>query len=547
MREVPSDRFSLDIQDRFRFYGRLQFREIYTAAKSLAYRGCRMYYLHGTLGSGKSHILAALTCLLLKEGHRVVYLPDCRALLRHVFGYLQCALVLAYHRDSDTAARHYLERCKTIEQLATFCDKASTDHRLLFIIDQANALEPEDEALDRFTLEAKRDARTLLDKIVSCHLKLSSATANYLHGMADEIKQTGERRLQMYGGLTDEEMRYWWRNSGLGTQLNNEHRQKIEDSTGRLPILLNVIDKQATDLGEAREGDDIIEQLLGGLLESQEARSMQKAIHKFGECQIERYKDTVSIARFREAWHTCIIGGAVNINMEHYLDWRHFYIRNRKGAVTCGIVRRVAADFLRSLGNPEDFLGPHWSRSLALAGSNMSMLGFCVEQMVLSWMALRGCGFIEPRFGDRPNTILVDTGSGILEDISLGQPGVVLYIPKRYNFPAVDAVLVSTAPGEAAAVYGIQVTISKTHSNSEELFFRNWETWLTNLDLPRAKITFGFVWILEDRGLCPAFEIVREKVITLRGQGKIICPDFRRLRITVQEVDRDIGSKLSVA
>ena len=95
-------------------------------------------------------------------------------------------------------------------------------------------------------------------------------------------------------------MLYWWRNSGLGTQLNNEHRQKIEDSTGRLPILLNVLDKlrkQAADQGDAREGDDIIEQLLGGLLESQEARSMQKAIHKFGECQIERYKDTVSIAR----------------------------------------------------------------------------------------------------------------------------------------------------------------------------------------------------------------------------------------------------------
>ena len=100
MGEVPNDRFSLD-DDRFRLYGCQQFREIYNATKSLKYRGTRMYYLHETLGSGKSHILAALTYLLMKEGHRVVYLPDCRALLRDVFGYLQFALVLAYHGASE--------------------------------------------------------------------------------------------------------------------------------------------------------------------------------------------------------------------------------------------------------------------------------------------------------------------------------------------------------------------------------------------------------------------------------------------------------------
>jgi len=35
------------------------------------------------------------------------------------------------------------------------------------------------------------------------HLKLASATVKYLQGIADQDKQTGERRLHMYGGLTD--------------------------------------------------------------------------------------------------------------------------------------------------------------------------------------------------------------------------------------------------------------------------------------------------------------------------------------------------------
>ncbi|RPB25778.1 hypothetical protein L211DRAFT_835830 [Terfezia boudieri ATCC MYA-4762] len=48
-------------------------------------------------------------------------------------------------------------------------------------------------------------------------------------------------------------------------------------------------------------------------------------------------------------------------------------------------------------------------------------------------------------------------------------------VPTVYNFPGVDAVLV------AAAIYGIQVIISQTPSNSEETFFWKWETWLERL------------------------------------------------------------------
>ena len=44
----------------------------------------------------------------------------------------------------------------------------------------------------------------------------------------------------------------------------------------------------------------------------------------------------------------------------------------------------------------------------------MSILGFCVEQIVLSWMALIGRGLIEPGFGQRPITVLVDARSGYI-------------------------------------------------------------------------------------------------------------------------------------
>jgi len=161
----------------------------------------QMYFLHGTLGAGKSHLLAALTCLLIKQGHKVVYLPDCRVMLRNPFGYLQFALRFAFHNQEERAT--FLDNAKSLEDLEKFCHASAAEERLLFIIDQANALDPQDENDDRLSLDVKRQTRTLLDKITAEHLKLASSSGNYKHALHDRYRQTGERRLYLYGGLTD--------------------------------------------------------------------------------------------------------------------------------------------------------------------------------------------------------------------------------------------------------------------------------------------------------------------------------------------------------
>jgi len=200
--EIPSGRFQLDEMGRFLFYGREKFRELYAAVKGMRFQGTRMYFLHGTQGSGKSFMLAALACLLMKEGNKVVYVPDCRGLLRDMFGYLRLALCLTFHGPGHEARADLLDKCTTIGELEEFCAAVTPKYRLLFIIDQANALDSEEEAADRFTPQAKRDARTLLDKITAQHLKLASSSGNYQHGLYDRYRQTGEERLQLYGGLT---------------------------------------------------------------------------------------------------------------------------------------------------------------------------------------------------------------------------------------------------------------------------------------------------------------------------------------------------------
>ncbi|KAF8450160.1 hypothetical protein BGX38DRAFT_511381 [Terfezia claveryi] len=94
--QFPTERFYLDENRHFEFYGQELSRNLYDAAKSMYFLRTRRYFLHGTLGAGKSHLLAALTCVLRKEGMRVVYLPDCRGLLDNPFQYLRHALRLAF-------------------------------------------------------------------------------------------------------------------------------------------------------------------------------------------------------------------------------------------------------------------------------------------------------------------------------------------------------------------------------------------------------------------------------------------------------------------
>jgi len=53
-------------------------------------------YFHGTVGAGKSHLLAALTCLLMRQGMLVVFIPDCNDLLADPARYFTAGLEFAY-------------------------------------------------------------------------------------------------------------------------------------------------------------------------------------------------------------------------------------------------------------------------------------------------------------------------------------------------------------------------------------------------------------------------------------------------------------------
>jgi len=193
--------------------------------------------------------------------------------------------------------------------------------------------------------------------------------------------------------------------------------------------------------------------------------------------------------------------------------------------------------------NATHFLTPNWYESLRLAGSNPSMLGFFTEQMLLSYISVTGCPSAGPEFGGQLKSVFFQTKTPV---VSSDMNGSFLYIPTSFNFEGVDAILVSVNQGKKEAVIvGLQITISKTHSDSEGKFFQDWQRWE---DIFRGlKITFRFLWILEKIDGKILEEDVEGINRSLKSGSRQLRPPFRRAYTSVMGISKDIGTKLEIA
>ena len=158
----------------------------------------RAIYVYGSMGYGKSHILAALACLLIHKGERVIYVPDCRALLHRPVHYLRNAFLLAF-ADSKSHQTRILQ-CNDLNAMADYC--ANYKDRLCFIVDQVNALKPELAGDDNVTKEDKETCRTILTEMQEGHVSIESASANHMTAWRMRAEQTDEQKIRLLGGMT---------------------------------------------------------------------------------------------------------------------------------------------------------------------------------------------------------------------------------------------------------------------------------------------------------------------------------------------------------
>ncbi len=117
--------------------------------------------------------------------------------------------------------------------------------------------------------------------------------------------------------------------------------------------------------------------------------------------------------------------------LDGLLDPRYCYDGNGVGDVTCGLARQSLVTALRAVGESL-LLNTTWYETLEAFASNPSMVGFSVEQILLSRVASTGIGA-----AGIPGSLKVTIFHEEYSTIDTKHAG--LYIPFKWNYTAIDA------------------------------------------------------------------------------------------------------------
>ena len=125
--------------------------------------------VHGCSGTGKSHLLAALACLLTHEGKRVVYVPDCVLLVENFFLEMRSALQFAFPEYASA-----MDSWTEVAQVRDYCRAWRKTGSLFFVLDQREALDTFEGDPER---ARKEKVREWLDELVARNFCVFSASA----------------------------------------------------------------------------------------------------------------------------------------------------------------------------------------------------------------------------------------------------------------------------------------------------------------------------------------------------------------------------------
>ena len=182
------------------------------------------------------------------------------------------------------------------------------------------------------------------------------------------------------------------------------------------------------------------------------------------------------------------------------------------------------------------FLGPEWYDTLVTFKNNPSVIGFTVEQIVISTISSAGL-----RFG---NTSIppaqIFTFESRTARLSIDKQ-FTYYVPLRFNLKAIDLLFASIdVQQKTAHIVPIQITVAKQHKDSEAAFFADLDDWLCGLE--NFKVKKSFLWIHHgDRGM----EEVKEKLKELRSRTVVLNPEYEVFWLSIEQIDVELEKTLT--
>ena len=166
--------------------------------------------------------------------------------------------------------------------------------------------------------------------------------------------------------------------------------------------------------------------------------------------------------------------------------------------------------------------------------NNPSVIGFTVEQILISTLACRG---LNGNINLPPAKIIPFEGE--TTRLSVDEP-LAYYVPLKFNKKAIDVLFVDiNRYAQSARLVAVQITVAKRHKDSEVTFFAELKKWLPGL--PNFKVDTSFLWIHEgERGQSE----VMEKLKVLRGGPVVFLPRHDTHWMSVEQIDVALAATL---
>lgn len=188
---------------RFKYMGREAFKKLYDAVElflqdpDFGGNSRSTIRLHGLSGIGKSHILAALACLLLQQNEAVVYIPNCETIIRDPIHSFKEIFSLAFP-DSQEEISTFTE-VKNILDFLQCVDRGS----IICIAEQLDALAPKPQDPSPLC-ESRALANHIIHRISETQLLIFTTSPNPYQLAIEDITGGSEHtKISISGGLTE--------------------------------------------------------------------------------------------------------------------------------------------------------------------------------------------------------------------------------------------------------------------------------------------------------------------------------------------------------
>lgn len=225
-------------------------------------------------------------------------------------------------------------------------------------------------------------------------------------------------------------------------------------------------------------------------------------------------------------------------------DLRYFsFDENSTGHATCGIAYMTLMSIYRQFKGTMSSMITDWYTAISNS-SNPSVTGYLAEYVCLAAIERGGLGGYNAELG---NQLKMEPFDDVppLATVSDNNRADRLYVPNAFNYSNIDGAIVRLDfDAKKARVYLIQVTIAKSHKDSEQDFYlKQWGKWKAVLESNGYQASSEFIWV----GLWKS----DTKVVAGQGRptrqepDRITVDPHTTSRVSVETLDKQLDTLLT--